>query len=94
MGYLSTWTIVLCALFFIVLGLMWILGYDFIKKHSPENLPKFYLLMSVVRFLAVLTLAGGYILLVSNSQAQSESFALMVCVMYVVMMAVTLKIKH
>lgn len=94
MGHLSIMTIACCACFFTVLGILWVWGYDVVKRRSPENLPKFYLVLAVVRILAVLTLAGVYILFISRSAGQSKAFALMVGAMYVAMMAITLKIKH
>ena len=91
---ISPLAILLCALLFVALGAMWIVGYGLMKKHSPENLPRFYLVLAVIRIVLVLTVTGIYILFISSSAAQSKSFALMVIAMYVAMMAITLKIKH
>ncbi|MDD2601945.1 MAG: hypothetical protein WCS15_00900 [Prevotella sp.] len=94
MEQLSLLTIVLCALLFIVLGMIWIVGYNVVKRHSPENLPKFYLLLAVIRIVIVLTVAGIYIVYVSDSMNESKAFAIMLAVMYTAMMALTLKLKH
>ena len=50
--------------------------------------------MAVVRVVLVLTVTGTYILLIAQSATQAKAFAVMMLVMYAVMMAVTLKIKH
>lgn len=90
----SPWMLFLAALLFTLLGGAWVLGYDFVKKHVPAELPKFYILMAVVRVVLVLTVTGTYILLIAQSATQAKAFAVMMLVMYAVMMAVTLKIKH
>lgn len=90
----STWMLFLAALLFTLLGGAWVLGYDFVKKHAPAELSKFYILMAVVRVVLVLTVTGTYILLIAQSATQAKAFAVMMLVMYAVMMAVTLKIKH
>ena len=90
----SPWMLFLAVLLFTLLGGAWVLGYDFVKKHAPAELPKFYILMAVVRVVLVLTVTGTYVLLIAQSATQAKAFAVMMLVMYAVMMAVTLKIKH
>ena len=94
MGLLSPLTIGLCAVFFVVLGATWITGYNVVRRLSPRNLPRLYLLLAIVRIVAMLTVAGIYIVFVSRSLAESKAFAVMALVMYATMMAFTLKIRH
>ena len=35
--------------FFSLLGLAYVKGYDFVKKNAPEHLVHFYLIMTVIR---------------------------------------------
>lgn len=86
--------VVICALLLGMLGAAWMLGYDFVRRHSPALLPRFYIVCALARFLFVGTLAGVYILGVSHSTAESKAFALMILGMYALMMLVTLIIKH
>ena len=92
-GMVGTKTIFLSALFFTLIGVAYCTGYDFTKKHSPNHLPQFYLVMAVVRFLLVASAVGIYAFLSENRTATME-FAAMFFAMYVVMMVVTLKLKH
>lgn len=90
----SLLTIGLCALLFIALGVAWVVGVGIVRRHWPRHLVHFYILMAAVRMVSVLTVAGVYILFISDSSAESKSFALMMMVMYVLMMLVMLIIKH
>ena len=92
-GMVGTKTIFLSALFFTLIGVAYCKGYDFTKKHSPNHLPQFYLVMAVVRFLLVASAVGIYACLSENRTATME-FAAMFFAMYVVTMVVTLKLKH
>lgn len=80
-------------MFFCLLGLAWVKGYDFVKSRDASQLPKFYMLLACVRFILISTLVLFYVLL-SDDWASMESFAIMVMVMYVLMMTVTLTLKH
>ena len=84
---------VLTALFFTLLGEAYVKGYDFVKANSPEHLPHFYLIMAVVRMLLVLTVIGAYVLL-ADSRANAIRFTLVCLAMYMVMMVVTLTLRH
>lgn len=85
--------IFLSVLFFTLLGTAYCKGYDFTARHSPERLPQFYLIMTVIRFLLVMTAVGVYAFL-SDDRTKTIEFAAMFFIMYVVMMVVTLKLKH
>ena len=79
--------------FFVLLGLAYVKGYDLVKAKSPEHLPHFYLIMATVRILLVLTLVGLYALF-SESRDDTIRFALTCLGLYVVMMVVTLTLRH
>lgn len=76
------------------LGLAWVMGCHVVKQHSPEFLPRFYMLMAVIRFVLILTTIGIYIFFFANSHAETVSFVVMMMMMYAVMMVVTLILKH
>lgn len=87
-------TIIFCAAVFALLGCGWVKGYDLVKGKAPQMLAKFYLAYAVFRVLTVLVLASVYIFFLSGSVAESKAFVAMLFVMYAVMMALTLKMKH
>ena len=84
---------VLSALFFLLMGTAYVKGYDVVKRHAPDRLVHFYLIMATVRMLLVGTIVALYVLLAQNRE-QSIRFALIFIIMYVVMMVVTLKLRH
>jgi len=90
---MSVLAISFSALFFTLLGMTYIKGYDFVKAHSPERLPQFYLIMAAIRFLLIATVVAIYAVLLSNHTATLH-FAVMFLGMYVVMMVITLILKH
>ena len=79
---------------FTLLGMAYVKGYDVVKRHSPQHLVHFYLIMATVRMLIVATAVAIYVLLIAKSRDDAISFALIIIIMYVVMMAVTLKLRH
>lgn len=86
-------TVFLSVLFFTLLGTAYCKGYDFTAKHSHEKLPQFYLVMTVIRFILVMTVIGLYAVF-STDRTKTIEFAITFFAMYVVMMVVTLKLKH
>jgi cytochrome c biogenesis factor len=86
--------IFLSALLMTLLGLAYVKGYDVVKRHSPEHLAHFYLIMATVRMLLVGTAVALYVLLIASDREDSLRFALTIIIMYVVMMVVTLKLRH
>lgn len=84
----SLTAIVCCALLFIVLGLMWLLGCSFFERKAPQ-----LLVFMVIRAQVVLTLVGVHAFVISESLEEAKSFAAMVLIMYGVMMVVTHVIK-
>lgn len=90
---MSPLTVFLSALFFTLLGVAYVKGYDYVKGRSPEYLPQFYLAMTAIRFLLVATVVAIYVVLSQNHQ-DAISFAAMFLGMYVVMMVTTLILKH
>ena len=85
--------LVLSALFFIVLGVAYVKGYDFVKHHSPDHLVHFYLIMATIRMLLVATVIGLYVFFTDNRE-DAIHFALIYLIMYAIMMVVTLLMRH
>lgn len=79
--------------FFTLLGTAYVKGYDVVKRHSPDHLVHFYLIMATVRMLLVGTVVALYVLFAENRE-DAIRFALIFIIMYVVMMVVTLKLRH
>lgn len=80
--------------FFSLLGLAYVKGYDFVKKHAPEHLVHFYLIMTAIRMMMVITVVAIYTLLISQSREDSIHFAAWFLILYGVMMVLTLIYKH
>ena len=85
--------ILLSALFFILLGTAYVKGYDVVKRHSPDHLVHFYLIMATVRMLLVGTVVALYVLFAENRD-DAIRFALIFIIMYIVMMVTTLCLRH
>jgi len=85
--------IILSALFFTFLGILYVRGYDIVKKHSPEHLPHFYLIMATIRMLLVASVVALYVFFTENRE-DTIRFAVIYIIMYVVMMVVILKLRH
>jgi hypothetical protein len=81
-------------LFFTLLGVAYVKGYDMVKAHSPEHLVHFYLIMATVRMLLVGTAVAIYVLLIAQNREDAIRFALIFIIMYAMMMVVTLKLRH
>ena len=86
--------IFLAALFFTLMGVAYVKGYDVVKRHSPDHLIHFYLIMATVRMLLVATMIAIYILLLAQNREDAIRFALICIIMYVVMMVITLWMRH
>ena len=76
-----------------LLGVVYVKLYDVVKTHQPEALPRFYLIMTVIRMILVLSLAGIYALLAEDRQDVIR-FVAIYMVMYAAMMVVTLSMRH
>lgn len=85
--------IFLSALLITLLGFAYVKGYDLVKQKSPGHLPQFYLVMTIIRILLLLTVVGLYVLF-TESREDIIHFALIFLGMYVVMMIVTLSMRH
>ena len=68
-------------------------GYDVVKRHSPEHLVHFYLIMATVRMLLVGTVVALYVIFTENRELAIR-FAAIFIIMYAIMMMVTLKLRH
>lgn len=82
------------ALFFTMLGLAYVKGYDMVKSHSQEHLVHFYLIMATVRMVLVCTVVATYVLLIAGNRDNAIRFALIYIIMYAIMMVVTLILRH
>lgn len=85
--------IVLSVLFFALLGVAYVKGYDFVKHHSPDHLVHFYLIMATIRMLLVLTVIGLYVFFTTNRD-HAIRFVIIFLIMYVITMVITLKLRH
>ena len=81
------------ALFFTLLGMAYVRGYDIVKSRSPEHLVHFYLVMAVIRMLLVVTVVALYVLFAPNRE-DAIHFAAIIIIMYAIMMVVTLSLRH
>jgi len=90
---MSTLTVFFSVLFFTLLGVAYVKGYDFVKSHSPNRLVHFYLIMVTIRILLVAMVVLLYVILSQNYE-ESVRFAAVFLGMYVVMMVITLILKH
>lgn len=84
---------VLSVLFFTLLGVTYVKGYDIVKKHSPDHLVHFYLIMATIRMLLVVTVVGLYVFFTENRK-DAIHFAAIFLIMYAITMVITLKLRH
>lgn len=90
---MSVTTIFLSLLFYTILGVIYCKGYDIVKQTSPERLPQFYMIMAAIRFVLIITIVGIYAFFSAN-KANTISFVTLFLILYIIMMIVTLKLKH
>ena len=81
------------ALFFTLLGVAYVKGYDLVKSRSPEHLVHFYLVMATIRMLLVVTVVGLYVFFAPNRE-DAIHFAVIILIMDALMMVVTLTLRH
>lgn len=88
-------TVALCTAgaVFAILSLAYIKGMAFVSKHSPDNMVKFHFIMVAVRFMFAVTTVGLYMLF-STNRHETLIFAAFVVALYILMMALTIIIKH
>lgn len=86
--------IILSASIFVLLGYAWVSGYDIVKVHAPENLPRFWMVLASVRLIVVSALVAVYVIFFSSGIEESKSFVLMILAMYALMMTITLILRH
>ena len=85
--------IVLSILFFTLLGVAYVKGYDIVKRHAPDHLVHFYLIMATIRMLLVLTAIGLYVFFTANRQ-DAIRFVILFLIMYAITMVITLLMRH
>ena len=81
------------VLFFTLLGVAYVKGYDLVKSRSPEHLVHFYLMMATIRMLLIATVVGLYVFF-APTREDAIRFAAIILIMYAIMMVVTLKLRH
>lgn len=91
---MSIWTVLLSALFFIILGTAFCKGWDYVKKTMPEHLVHYYMFSAVIRFLLVAAAVLAHIRFSTDTKGEKITFVLMFFAMYAVMMVITLRLKH
>ena len=84
---------VLSVLFFTLLGVTYVKGYDIVKRHSPDHLVHFYLIMATIRMLLVATVVGLYVFFTENRE-DAIHFAALFLIMYAITMVITLLMRH
>ena len=84
---------VFSILFFTLLGVAYVKGYDLVKKHSPDHLVHFYLIMATIRMLLVATVVGLYVFFTENRE-DAIHFAIIFIIMYAITMVITLLMRH
>lgn len=90
---MSVGTIFLVVFVFTVLTVTDIKGYDFVRRKSPDNLVRFYFIITAVRFLFAVTMVGIYTLF-SDDREDTLHFAALILVLYTTMIVVSLITKH
>jgi hypothetical protein len=90
---LSVFAIFVTVFLFTLLGMAWVVGVDYVRKHFPDSLVKFYMVMSAIRFVFVLTAMGIYMVF-SPGWDSTCHYAILLLALYALMMVVTLIIKH
>ena len=86
-------SVFLSVLFFTLLGMAYVKGYDAVKRRSPENLVQLYLIMATIRMVLVATVVALYVVF-STDRDKAIEFAAMFIIMYAIMMVVTLVMRH
>ena len=86
-------SVFLSVLFFTLLGMAYVKGYDAVKRRSPENLVQFYLIMATIRMVLVATVVALYVVF-STDRDKAIEFAAMFIIMYAIMMVVTIVMRH
>ena len=90
---MTTVSVFLSVLFFTLLGMAYVKGYDVVKRRSPEHLVQFYLIMAAIRFVLVATVVVLYVVFTPDREKAIE-FAAMFLILYAIMMVVTLTMRH
>ena len=87
------WELFFSALFFTLLGGAYVKGYDIVKRHSPDHLVHFYLIMATIRMLLVATVVGLYVFFTENRE-DAIRFAGIFIIMYAITMVIILLMRH
>ena len=83
----------LSTLLITLLGVAYVKGYDMVKSRSQEHLPQFYLIMAAVRMVLIATTAA-IVIIFTEDKTEARQFAIYIIIMYGLMMATTLALRH
>ncbi len=86
-------TYCLAVLFFTLLGVAYVKGYDLVKSRSPEHLVHFYLVMATIRMVLVATVVGLCVIF-APTREDAIHIAVIIIIMYAITMVVTLTLRH
>ena len=90
---MSPVAVFIACLTFSLLTVAYVMGARTVRKTSPDNLVKFHFIMVAIRFIFAVTIVGIFTLFADNRQ-ETMHFAALILVLYIVMIAVTLILKH
>lgn len=90
---MSAALVVAAVTLYTTLTVVYVKGRSLVERHSPDNLVRFHFIMVAIRFLLSVTLVGIFVLL-STDRTATLHFAAFVIVLYLVMIVVTLILKH
>ncbi len=90
---MSLTTFVFLVAFFILLTLAYVKGYEWVKRNMPVKLPQYHLLMVAIRMILAMTVAAIYIIM-SHDRVANKQFAITFVSMYLIMLVMTLTLKH
>jgi hypothetical protein len=88
-----TTAICLTTAVFATLAFAYIRGMAFVKQNAPDNMVKFHFIMVAVRFMFAVTAVGLFILF-SDNRHDTLVFAAFVVALYLLVMALTIIVKH
>lgn len=91
---MSITVVILTVLFFLAMGFVYCVGWDYVKKHMPEHQVHFYMIAAAARFILVALLILAYIRLAGDTQHGNIKFAMLALALYVALMIVIMRWKH
>ena len=53
-------------------ALVWVKGVRYLKKHAPQHLPGFHMILTVIRMISILTVIGLYLYLYQKARKKQR----------------------